>query len=185
MAFEVGQRRADPAAKCPELNSWTADYSTEVVEVPLERPLGNRIAVRAEGGWYAYPVLPCGQQTWAVRAPICAEPRGTVFLPSAPIDPATLGAWSDFPAYASPRPLVVLGDGVIDTNFESSWDTRAYERRRWDVPAQLPATPAESGGYPVIGAAEALERLRDGVPDSPKPGRRSDGDRHPARYARV
>ncbi len=95
-----------------------------------------------------------------------------MFLPAASIDPATVGAWSDFPAYTSPRPLVLLGDGVIDASFDSAADSRAYNRRRWDVAPRLPATPAEAGTCPVIRAVEASDRLRDGVPESPKPGRR-------------
>jgi hypothetical protein len=166
-------RQADPDAACPEVRrTWAARENVEVAEVRLARPLGNRVAVRAGGSWYPYPVLPCGERTWAVEVPKCAEDPGSLFVPAAPIDPATVEAWRGFAAYADPRPLVLVGDGVIDANFDSYWDTRAYKRRRWDVPALLPAAPARSGGYPVIGAAEALERLRGGVPESAQSGRR-------------
>jgi hypothetical protein len=80
-----------------------------------------------------------------------------------------LERWKDFPAEAEPRPVLVLvteaGGG-----FRTSEAKSAFLEGNWRTPDDLPPTPDEFGGYPVIGAAEALETLRRGQADGQNAG---------------
>jgi hypothetical protein len=78
-------------------------------------------------------------------------------------DPAAvLQAWRSFPADASPRPPVLTGPAVLDprSGFPTDQDKESYEAGRFDLATALPATPATGGGYPVVSAKAAFERLQ-------------------------
>ncbi|MGQ0845632.1 MAG: hypothetical protein ACT4QF_16030 [Sporichthyaceae bacterium] len=72
---------------------------------------------------------------------------------------AAAAEWKDFPAKARSRPLLVLVD-EFGGGFKTSEAKEAFYAGRWRAPEDLPPTPQEFGGYPVIDAADALEVLR-------------------------
>jgi hypothetical protein len=78
-------------------------------------------------------------------------------------DPAAvLEAWRSFPADASPRPPVLTGPAVLDpqSGFPNDQDKEAYQSGRFDLATALPAASATAGGYPVVSAKAAFERLQ-------------------------
>src|SRR3954468_16095313 len=78
-------------------------------------------------------------------------------------DPAAaLARWRSFPAEADPRPLVLTDGFVRDpaSGFTGDADKEAYLAGAFDVAVTLPAGPATAGGYPVVPAKEAVDRLR-------------------------
>jgi hypothetical protein len=103
----------------------------------------------------------------------CAETSDVVVAPAGPAGIATpsptagpgdeltaaLEEWKDFPAGADQRPLIILRE-TSGGGFKTSDAKMAYGGGSWSTPKELPPTPKEFGGYPVIGAAEALEVLR-------------------------
>lgn len=102
----------------------------------------------------------------AERPDVVAEPEA--FAGSASPSPnagpadeltAALEKWKDFPADADPRPLIILRE-TSGGGFKTGEAKMAYGVGDWSTPKELPATPEEFGGYPVIGAAEALDVLR-------------------------
>lgn len=72
---------------------------------------------------------------------------------------AALEKWKDFPVDADPRPLIILRE-TSGGGFETSEAKDAYGEGDWSTPKELPRTPKAFGGYPVIGAAAALDVLR-------------------------
>lgn len=72
---------------------------------------------------------------------------------------AALAKWKDFPAEADPRPLLIMRN-VSGGGFNTGEAKMAFMDGNWTVPDELPETPEEFGGYPVIGAADALAVLR-------------------------
>jgi hypothetical protein len=174
VSYDVEEQFADPDAPCLETpRTWGEKTRRSFAEVRLARPLGNRVVVGGGHGSYAYPAVACGAPSWWVDLPLCEEPPLTLFDPTGPIARQTLEHWSRFDAGADPRPIVLTGDGLLDPQFTSSVDERAWRARRWEIPVDLPAAPAEAGGYPVIGAAQALLDMRGGKALSDKPGHRT------------
>jgi hypothetical protein len=74
---------------------------------------------------------------------------------------AILADWRSFPVTADPRPPVLIGPTIIDPqSFPSNAHQEAYLTGQVDLAAVLPASPTTAGGYPVIPAQAALDRLR-------------------------
>lgn len=94
----------------------------------------------------------CGLTTGSAAASRTSVPQATPRLRQA------LRDWSRFPVDSSPRRLVLTGPEILDPagGFPDGADKLAYIERDIVPPATLPAAPATSGGYPVIGAREAL-----------------------------
>ena len=108
----------------------------------------------------------------------CAESPDVVQGPQAPVGGASqspkpkasdelsdaLAEWQDFPADAEPRTLIILRN-ISGGGFKTGEAKIAFMEGNWRAPDELPATPEEFGGYPVIDAADALEVLRDDEAD--------------------
>jgi hypothetical protein len=74
---------------------------------------------------------------------------------------AILAAWQAFPAGANPRPLVITGGSVLGPQggFPPGDAKLAFNNGEFDLAVALPAGPASSGGYPIISARAAFDRL--------------------------
>ncbi|MEO7261861.1 MAG: hypothetical protein ABI047_11510 [Jatrophihabitantaceae bacterium] len=72
-----------------------------------------------------------------------------------------LAGWQPFPVSASPRPVVLTRGMVLDpsTGFATSEDKLAYINGNYDLGTALPTAPATFGGYAVVTAKAALDRL--------------------------
>jgi hypothetical protein len=105
--------------------------------------------------------------TSASAAPSSTTPP-TTDATNDPVAAATLDAWAKFPAQADPRPLVLL-EGPVNApagGFTASditvadADKEAFDAGAITTPSSLPSGPPSAGGYPIISAATALERIR-------------------------
>ncbi len=93
----------------------------------------------------------------------CAS-RSTQLTPDHPQAPAeALSLWQDFPAQASPRPLVLTGPAIDDpaTGFPNGDDKPAYISGHFTVATTLPGGSASWQQQPLITADQALADLRD------------------------
>lgn len=75
---------------------------------------------------------------------------------------AVLAAWQAFPVAAGSRPLVITGRVVLDPQggFPAVGDAKlAFSEGRFALAVVLPAGPTASGGYPVLSARAAFDRL--------------------------
>lgn len=90
---------------------------------------------------------------------------------------AALRAWAAFPVNVRPRALVLTSDpvsapsrGFLTTDLKEAFLSGAFVD-----PAAFPAGPAWAGGYPVVGARDALAVMRaegspaNGAPAPPTP----------------
>jgi hypothetical protein len=114
----------------------------------------------------------------------CADPtqlsgarRRPVPVPPQPAqaDPKVgLSMWADFPVGASRRPLVLVAPEVRDParGFATGADKQAYGTGAITWPTHFPDGPVAAGGYRVISAEEAAERLapagKPGTPPRPR-----------------
>jgi hypothetical protein len=103
--------------------------------------------------------------TSASTAPTSTTPPTT----SDPVGVAALAAWAKFPAQEHPRPLVLL-EGLVNapaSGFTASDisvadnDKEAFDAGAITTPGSLPSGPPNAGGYPIINAASALDRIRE------------------------
>jgi hypothetical protein len=92
----------------------------------------------------------------------------TLLTPSDPKTQAALASWSTFPVDRAPRPLILI-EGTVDAPARGFTDPdiavadaqkEAFDSGAISTPPSLPAGPPTAGGYPVIGAGDALARLR-------------------------
>jgi hypothetical protein len=75
-----------------------------------------------------------------------------------------LKLWDGFPATASPRPVLVLGQGAVlapITGFDSADAKLAFLEGRFTLRVALPKTSATVGGRAVMSAGQTLRMLRD------------------------
>jgi hypothetical protein len=90
---------------------------------------------------------------------------------------AALDAWATFPVDASVRPVVLTSDPVSNpaSGFRTTDAKEAFLTGLFTAPSTLPVGPADAGGYPVVGAADALAMMRAegtpaiGAPRAPAP----------------
>ncbi|MBV9823790.1 MAG: hypothetical protein JO144_16290 [Actinobacteria bacterium] len=85
-------------------------------------------------------------------------------------DPAAaLAKWRSFPVTANPRPLVLVGAPVLDpaTGFRTGDAKLAYVSGAFEPAVALPSTPVTSGGYALVTARAALEKLRASAAKQP------------------
>lgn len=124
------------------------------------RPSGRRRATRA--------ALLAAVAVLALAG--CASGTGTSGAggagPPSRGNPATaLAGWQSFPVSASPRPVVLTAGMVLDpsTGFATGEAKLAYLAGQYELGLTWPTAPSTSGGYPVISAKAALDRLRVNV----------------------
>jgi hypothetical protein len=76
---------------------------------------------------------------------------------------STAGAarrWASFPATASPRPVVLLGEAVVGPRAFVDGDSKiAFGEGRVRLATSLPDTPRTRDGYRLIDAADAVRQL--------------------------
>lgn len=72
-----------------------------------------------------------------------------------------LAAWKDFPAAANPRPVVLLGQPVIDprSGFRNDADKMAYDDGNLVLGTSLPEMTAPPDGGRLVSASSALQVL--------------------------
>src|SRR5215467_4629642 len=102
----------------------------------------------------------------------CGVGRVSGARPTGPQLRRALRAWSEFPAAASPRPLVLAGPDVADppVGFPSGAAKLAYLEGAVRFPARLPHGPAAAHGFRLISARQAVTAFRAGAADGPRPG---------------
>lgn len=84
--------------------------------------------------------------------------------PPTPAQQDALRAWAEFPAQASPRPLVLTQGTVVGPagGFPSNATKDAFSAGFFTDPPELPSGPPDAQGFPIVSAAQALTALRDG-----------------------
>ena len=91
----------------------------------------------------------------------------TLYAPSDPATVAALALWSSFPVDPQPRPIVLVGESIIEpaggfTNPDiriADAEKEAFEAGAFSSPSSFPSAPATAGGFPIIGPIEAFARL--------------------------
>ncbi|MDQ1722024.1 MAG: hypothetical protein QOI26_1758 [Pseudonocardiales bacterium] len=103
---------------------------------------------------------PPGSSGSARQAP--RDGVGRAAPPSGGDPQAALATWRSFPIQATPRPLVLTAGNVLDppTGFVTGDQKVAYIGGQFTLATALPAAPSTSGGYPIVTAKAALDRLR-------------------------
>lgn len=134
------------------------------------RPAGRRGAVRS-----AVAVLALGVLAGCAGAPDvggaadgpggASDGIGRAGPPASGNPDTALAGWQSFPVSADPRPVVLTSGMVLDpsSGFATDEDKLAYLAGQYELGVALPAAPPTSGGYPVISAKAALDRLRGNV----------------------
>lgn len=135
---------------------------------PPARQRGRRVGFAAAAVALAVAAglvvsLTGGSKTATVveSAPAGGAPGEGPAAESDPVLTSMLAEWADFPVDADPRPILVLRQVAGSSGFRSGDAKVAFMTGNWDGPADLPKSPAEADGYPVISAAEALTRLKE------------------------
>src|ERR1700727_3047838 len=70
-----------------------------------------------------------------------------------------LRVWSGFPVGASPRPVIVLGGGIVIPPREPR-EGLVFDTGRYRLDTAVPSGPSSAGGYPLISAGSAYSSLR-------------------------
>lgn len=80
-----------------------------------------------------------------------------------------LAAWERFPVDDSPRPLVLVGQRVLDPlgGFPSGAAKLAYIEGAIDGPAKFPSGPGSADDYRVIGAKDAFAAFKSAAAKGP------------------
>ncbi len=122
---------------------------------------------RACAAAVAVPVLASGCGTVGALEPAdgpAPGDRSTARPDGRALDSAVLERWADFDPSVGRRPVVLLDEGVFPPGFGSDEKDEAFAYRSWELPRDLPQTPEQADGGPVISAQDALDALREANP---------------------
>lgn len=155
------------------------------------RVKGSRRVVLVAGGVALASVLTgCAQPgTQDVGDPLPGV-GSAAGAPATGIDPAVLDAWRDFPVNRQPRPVVLLVAALRETGYRNDAAKLAVATGRYQLATKMPAThpatvtvklPDGTFPLPVIGAAQAFERVRS----TGKPENAPDATPAPLRITKV
>ena len=89
-----------------------------------------------------------------------APPTSGATNPGGPSTAVAARRWASFPATASPRPVVLVGEAVVGPRAFVDGDSKAaFLEGRVRLATSPPSTPATREGYPLIDAADAVGQL--------------------------
>ncbi len=131
-------------------------------QLPQQALASGRRLRRARRGWTAAGVCSVVSVAVVVSVSVAQTGPGATTVPPAHASSTGTDLWRSFPVTASPRPIVLTGPKVNDPadGFGSGDGKLAFSEGNFVFDGQVPTAPAQSAGYPLVPADQALATLR-------------------------